>query len=110
MEFTENESFIPNKAVEPKKELEEIVVCDCGSYEHQIIIKATDWGDGDEDNGFVYLEVHLTPMRWWKRLWYGIKYIFGYRCCYGAFEEVILKPSDVTKFEKVVKWLKEHNK
>lgn len=96
------------RVVEPKSELEEIVVCDCGNLEHQIHIHATDYEDGDEDNGFVYLSVHLAPQEWYRRLWYAIKYIFGYKCCYGAFEEIILKPKDAYKFERVVKWLKEH--
>ena len=98
------------KVVKPKNELEEIVVCDCGSLEHQVYIHATDYEDGDVENGYVYLDVHLAPLHWWDRLRYGIKYIFGYKCCYGAFEEVILKPKDAPKFEKVVKWLKEHDR
>lgn len=27
---------------------------------------------------------------WYKRLWMGLKYILGYKCCYGNFEEMIL--------------------
>jgi hypothetical protein len=36
---------------------------------------------------------------------YGIKYIFGRQSRYGAFDEIILKPEDVSKFEKVVEHL-----
>lgn len=89
-----------------KKELEEIIVCDCGSLEHQMVIQATNWGDDDPDSRYVYVDMYLAHLPFWKRLWYGIKYICGYKCKYGAFEEIILKPEDAYKFEKVVEWLK----
>jgi len=37
---------------------------------------------------------------------YGIKYIFGYRSRFGAFEEFIFNPDDVEKIERVVTYLK----
>jgi len=30
----------------------------------------------------------------WKRCWYAIKYVFGYKCKYGHFDNVLLKVED----------------
>ena len=65
----------------------EILICECGSAEHQMVLHF----DDDKDLGRqVFVEIHLVPLVWYKRLWLGIKYIFGYKCKYGNFEEVIL--------------------
>ena len=37
---------------------------------------------------------------------YGIKYIFGYRCKYGAFDEFIFKPEDAYKIQRLANYLK----
>jgi len=63
--------------------------------------------DFDEDPE-VYATIHLVPeYRWWKRVWYAIKYIFGYRCKYGHFEEFIFNPKDWKKLDEIVQLLKE---
>lgn len=89
------------------KELEELIICACGDVEHQIIFRTI------EDDSDVYMSVHLARCSFFKRLWYGIKYIFGYRCKFGAFGEFILtneRPNHLIKLKKVVKWLEtNHN-
>ena len=52
------------------------------------------------------MEIHLAKLSFWDRLKHDIKYIFGYRCMYGDFDEVILKKEDVHKIEKIVEFLK----
>ena len=52
------------------------------------------------------MEIHLAKLSFWDRLKHGIKYIFGYRCMYGDFDEVILKKEDVHKLERIVEFLK----
>ncbi len=59
------------------------LVCDCGDISHQLAIQKMDSGE-------VIVSVHLTQFPFWKRLWNGIRYIFGHRSRYGDFEEVIL--------------------
>jgi hypothetical protein len=54
----------------------------------------------------VYIHTHLAKFGFWYRLKYGIKYIFGFQSRYGAFDEFLINPEDVGKFEKVVKFLK----
>lgn len=82
-------------------ENKELLICKCYSPEHQVLFR---WFDDDEE---VYMEVLLNPeYKWWKRVWIAIKYIFGYKCKYGMFDEVILNKEDVPKLEKIVEYLK----
>ena len=61
----------------------------------------------DEDEDEVYVEIHLANHRgFFSRLWKGLKYAFGYKCRYGAFEEVILREDDADNLQKVVDHLK----
>lgn len=90
------------EAVESKMQ-QETLICQCNSIEHQISFS---WIEDKELEGEVYMEIHLAKLSFWDRIKHGIKYIFGYRCRYGDFDEVILKKEDVWKLEKVVEYLK----
>ena len=81
----------------------EIFICDCHSSEHQMVIFY------DEDAGYpvVYSHVHLNKRPFWERLKYGIKYIFGYKCRYGAFDEFIFNTDDAERLQEVVNYLKQ---
>jgi len=86
---------------EPKHEL---FLCDCFSADHQMIITYVE-DEGWED---VYANVHLNHYySFWQRLIIGIKYIFGQKSRYGAFDEFIFHPGDSAKLQKVVDYLKE---
>ena len=61
----------------------QLLVCTCGDVSHQLIVRKLCPGE-------VSVEVHLSPLPFWRRLINGIKYIFGHRSKYGDFEEVIL--------------------
>jgi hypothetical protein len=62
-----------------------------------------------EDDGYpmVYSHVHLNKRPFWKRFNYGIKYIFGYKSRYGAFDEFIFNPNDAERLQEVVNYLKQ---
>ena len=60
----------------------------------------------DDEDRDVYVSVHLSPDSFWKRIWNSIKYIFGYRCMFGHFDEFIFKKQDAGKLQKVVDFLK----
>jgi hypothetical protein len=61
----------------------------------------------DEEENTVYLHIHLVSYdSFIKRLIHGVKYIFGYKSKYGAWDEIILKPEDTHKIEEIVKTLK----
>lgn len=79
----------------------ELFICDCENTEHQIIFS---WFE-DDDVANVYATIHLCKKSFWKRLKYGIKYIFGYKCRYGAFDEFIFCPDDARKLKKIARWL-----
>ena len=82
----------------------QIFLCDCSSAEHQIIYTY------DFDDNLVYCRIHLTPRSFWGRLKYGLRYIFGYKCRYGAFEEFIFNSDDADKIEELSKILKKNRR
>lgn len=79
----------------------EIMQCECSSMEH--IVYFGYWDDEPE----VYVTIHLKKHRFWKRLKYAIKDLFGYQCKYGAFEEVLLGTKQYDKIMKIANHLKE---
>jgi hypothetical protein len=85
-----------------KKKLEELVICNCQNTEHQMIFRTIE----GETVPWVYVSIHLCPLPFRKRLWHGIKYILGYRCRYGDFDEIILTPEHYESIENVAKTLK----
>lgn len=75
---------------------EKILICDCSSTEHQIILRY------DEDDNECYASIHLTNLRgFFSRLKYGLKYIFGYKCRYGAWDEFIFKKEHIGKLREL---------
>jgi hypothetical protein len=45
-----------------------------------------------------------------ERVKYGLKYIFGRQCNYGAFDEFIFNPKDADKLQELVNYLKDLKK
>jgi hypothetical protein len=69
-----------------------IFVCECHSIEHQV----TFWYDSEF--GDLYCEPHLTTHRnFFKRLYRGLKYAFGYRSMYGEWDSTIFEKEDLVK-------------
>lgn len=87
---------------ECNKNVNEIFICKCYNVEHQLVFTYNkDWNE-------VFVSVHLNPeYRWWKRVWFAIKYIFGYRCMYGHFDEFIFNRDDTNKLQNIVNFLKD---
>ena len=84
-----------------KNDNEILLLCDCSSAEHQLIVR---WDNDDKE---VYVNVHLANMYgFWQRLWHAAKYVFGYKSRYGAFDEIILRKEDADKLQKVVNHLR----
>jgi len=82
------------------KQKTEIFVCDCSSREHQIVFEY------DIDDNLVYCNIHLYNYSFWTRFIQGIKYIFGYKCRFGHWDEFIWKVEDADKLEEIAKLLK----
>jgi hypothetical protein len=80
---------------------DDIIICSCGSVEHQVIIRVI---KGEPE---VYLTIHLQQYKsFWKRLWVGLKYAFGYTSRYGEWDEIILDKSHATAFRRVSDYLR----
>ena len=64
-----------------------LFVCDCGDIEHQFVVSCF---DPPEDDEFVYIHIHLTPMNFWRRLKTAVQYALGRQSRFGAFGEILL--------------------
>jgi len=84
----------------------DLLICDCNSTEHMMMVFYAEDEIGDKTYPTVYIHIHLTKKPFWKRVKYAINYIFGRQCKYGAFDEMILNPDDAPKFEKISEFLK----
>ena len=79
----------------------DLILCDCMSSEHQIMFTY------NEDEKEIYMSVHLFNYRsFFNRIWIALKYIFGYKCRFGHFDEVLLNSEDAEKFLKIYNFLK----
>ena len=89
-------------------EIEELFICECGDPSHQFIISA----DKETTEGpCAFISVHLNrEHNIFKRIWYAIKYVSGARSIYGDFDEIIINPNDADRLQKVVDFLKRHQK
>ena len=85
------------------KPVQELLLCECASSEHQMIIRYFE----DDQESTVYVDVHLVKRSFWDRLKHGLKYIFGYKSKYGAWDEIIMGPQHIKSLESVVKYLKD---
>lgn len=84
---------------------ERLLVCECSSHEH---IAIATWFPDDKDKA-IYLSIHLKHESFLKRLIQGIKYIFGYKCKYGNFDEIILGEKHLSDLKDMVSYLEKNN-
>lgn len=71
-------------------------ICACDSLEHQVKFKY------DSEYDKLYLTVHLTTSNFFWRLVTGVRYIFGYKCGYGEWDEFLFKPEDLIKLKDLL--------
>ena len=45
----------------------------------------------DED---LFMEIHLSPLPFWRRVKNAVRYVLGKRSLYGDFEEILLSTTD----------------
>lgn len=82
--------------------VKDVILCDCNSSEHQMLI----FYDKEDETKEVYLHVHLIRRGFIERVKYAFKYIFGYKSRFGAWDEFILNPDDADKLQSVVNFLR----
>ena len=74
-----------------------LYTCRCHSLEHMFVVSAD-----DED---FFIEIHLAPLPFLRRVKNAVRYVFGKRCKYGDFDVVLLSPSDaVTLGDTLIEW------
>jgi hypothetical protein len=85
-------------------EMRTLFVCDCGDIAHQFVIQY----DEDYPEDPIFVSIHLTSTSFWRRLVYGVQYIFGRKSIYnsGAFSEVLL---DEKKTKELIEVLSAHH-
>ena len=93
-----------------QNEDKEILICTCHSTDHQLIILYDEDTDNEQSYPMCYFHIHLKKRPFLERVKYGIQYIFGRQCNYGAFDEFIFKPKDADKLQELVDYLKELKK
>ena len=68
-----------------------LVTCDCSCNEHMIEFSYLP----DDEWPELYFQFHLSTHRnLFGRVWAAIRYIVGYRCRYGEWDELVLNPKD----------------
>ncbi len=80
-----------------------LLLCSCYSSDHQMIIHLDKGGDMFPPEAFVH--VHLVRRSFLYRVKYAVKYIFGYKSQYGAWDEFILDKSHVKSLLEIAKHL-----
>ena len=87
------------------KEEKESFFCACYSFEHQ----AHFWYNEEWNSIFVYFS--LIPSRnLFKRIWYAIKYVFGYQSRFGQYDEFIINNDDLDRYIEYFKKVKSASK
>ena len=51
------------------------------------------------------MQIHLAKKSFWKRLVYGVKYIFGYKSKYGAFDSFELHANHANQLLEIINHL-----
>tara|TARA_Y100000294_G_scaffold157561_1_gene159240 strand:+ start:130 stop:432 length:303 start_codon:yes stop_codon:yes gene_type:complete len=66
------------------------VICECSDHSHTV--RLTHFEPQDDWDSEIYISSHLsTEPNIFKRIWYGIRYVFGYRSRHGEFGETVMK-------------------
>lgn len=76
------------------------IECACGHTDH--VIRFGYFPDDDLEYMRLYVHTQLPRERWYKRLWLGIRYIFGYQCKYGHWGETVLDSDGVNQLSLLI--------
>jgi len=77
------------------KKDEMILICSCYSFEHMMHF----WWC--EEERVLYIHTHLhTYKNFFKRLWAGLKYAFGYKSRYGEWDSLIFDNNNLQELKE----------
>jgi hypothetical protein len=71
--------------------------CSCSSPEH--VVTFTWW---HKDDDALNMNIHLAKHPFYKRVVNAIKYVFGYSCQYGHFDEFLIDRDTAKKMTKML--------
>jgi len=75
----------------------EFFECDCGADEHTLRFTL------DLPEREIYISMFLqADYRWYKRTWIAIKYIFGYKCKYGHWDNWTIHKGDAKRLRDML--------
>ena len=78
--------------------MHDLFLCECESHDHMMIVS-------NDEEGYVFVSIHLTPLPLFQRIVNAVSYIFGKRSIYGDFEEILLGPE---KTQELIQILTNH--
>ena len=82
------------------------VICECHSPDHVLQFSHAEGMDEDQ---ICWTQVQLHQYRSiWQRLVVAVKYVFGYKCRYGHFDEFIWNHEHAEKLEELAKLLRKN--
>jgi len=76
--------------------------CCCHSSEHLMHFHLD-----HDDPSCIYIHIHLSHDVWYKRIVNAIKYVFGYTCRYGHFDEFLFRQQDC---DRLIAMLEDYKK
>lgn len=76
---------------------EEVLFLDCACYSPEHTIHLCRYNEDKFDESVIYVHIHLKKERLLRRILYAIKYVFGYKCEYGCFDEFIVNPESALR-------------
>ena len=75
-----------------------IIICHCGDCEHQTILQ---YYPDDDGLDVLTLNTHLKGWEgFFRRLWHGLRYAFGYKSRYGAWDEIIIDKDEAVRIHE----------
>lgn len=79
--------------------------CECHAREHQIRFSRYEETDGKK---YLYISFHLyDSSRFFRRIWRRLKHLFGYKCKYGNWDELIITKRNYQALKDAVLFLEE---
>jgi len=85
---------------EEKEDYTEYFDCQCNCTEH--VLRFIYMGAFKDEEPELYLDIFLDNRTFLRRLWVGVKYIFGRKSSYGHFDNWTMKVEDAKKFRNMV--------
>ena len=78
-----------------------VVICDCSSHDHQMAFSYLPSAFEHDDWVELYVTFHLHSHKgFFRRLWRGIRYAFGYRSRFGEWDELVLFADDADEIAR----------